>query len=418
MAPPESVLVLRALAAGGAAACAWACWARSAAADDPTDFAVEGRAPQLAALEPPYTAVIFSSLRTLDDGGHDYAAAADEMARLAVEQPGYLGVESAREGPRGFGLTVSYWADEVAAARWKEVAAHSVAQRLGREAWYEYYTTRVATVHREYSFPAREQAARGPVADEGRAAKKKRAQRPPRAAAAAQGPRAQRAEALQRFHAANVPDDWKRSGLSQPQLERHARRWLVPVAVGILNLTSDWNVGAVMRTAALLRFCRFVILGRNKFDTRGAVGAHRYIEVQRRPAMAGELPDVAAIRALLNQEGFTPVFVAGRGGGRGDTRGAAAGAGSGGWAGGGVLLGDLDWGLAHAALPEGRRFLLLMGNEGVGIPEQVLALRHEFEGAFIVSVEQWGMMRSMNVAVAAGIVMHHCASWHVQRLAT
>eukprot|EP01045_Picozoa_sp_COSAG04_P045794 COSAG04_NODE_16244_length_505_cov_1.229064_2_plen_55_part_01 len=55
MAPPESVLVLRALAAGGGvAACAWACWARSAAADDPTDFAVEGRAPQLAALEPPY----------------------------------------------------------------------------------------------------------------------------------------------------------------------------------------------------------------------------------------------------------------------------------------------------------------------------------------------------------------------------
>ena len=42
-----------------------------------------------------------------------------------------------------------------------------------------------------------------------------------------------------------MPDDWKRSGLSQPQLERHARRWLVPVAVGILNLTSDWNVGAV-----------------------------------------------------------------------------------------------------------------------------------------------------------------------------
>ena len=53
-----------------------------------------------------------------------------------------------------------------------------------------------------------------------------------------------------------------------------------------------------------------------------------------------------------------------------------------------------------------------------GSTGQVLALRHEFEGSFIVSVEQWGMMRSMNVAVAAGIVMHHCASWHVQRLAT
>ena len=33
---------------------------------------------------------------------------------------------------------------------------------------------------------------------------------------------------------------------------------------------------------------RFVILGRNKYDTRGAVGASRYIAVQRQPAMDGD----------------------------------------------------------------------------------------------------------------------------------
>jgi heme-degrading monooxygenase HmoA len=94
---------------------------------------------------PPYTAVIFTSLRT--DGDHGYAAMAEAMDRLAREQPGYLGIESAREG---LGVTVSYWADEDAARAWKQVAAHLVAQHRGRDTWYADYRVRVATVQRDY----------------------------------------------------------------------------------------------------------------------------------------------------------------------------------------------------------------------------------------------------------------------------
>jgi heme-degrading monooxygenase HmoA len=53
---------------------------------------------------PPYYAVIFTSLRTQEDSG--YAAMADAMFALAARQPGFLGVESAREG---LSITVSYW---------------------------------------------------------------------------------------------------------------------------------------------------------------------------------------------------------------------------------------------------------------------------------------------------------------------
>ena len=52
--------------------------------------------------DPPYTAVIFTSIRTDVDNG--YAAIAEAMDELAAEQPGYLGVESAREN---IGITVS-----------------------------------------------------------------------------------------------------------------------------------------------------------------------------------------------------------------------------------------------------------------------------------------------------------------------
>ena len=95
--------------------------------------------------EPPYVAVIFTSLRTEGDQG--YAAMAAAMERLAERQPGYLGIESAREET---GITVSYWVDQAAARAWKHVAAHLVAQQRGREIWYRDYRVRVATVERDY----------------------------------------------------------------------------------------------------------------------------------------------------------------------------------------------------------------------------------------------------------------------------
>jgi heme-degrading monooxygenase HmoA len=96
--------------------------------------------------EPPYVAVIFTSLRT--DGDNGYAVMSARMDRLAAEQPGYLGLEAAREG---LGVvTVSYWVDEDSARAWKHVAAHLVAQQRGREAWYSDYRVRVAVVHRDY----------------------------------------------------------------------------------------------------------------------------------------------------------------------------------------------------------------------------------------------------------------------------
>jgi heme-degrading monooxygenase HmoA len=98
-------------------------------------------------MTPPYVAVIFTSVRTSGDNG--YAATATRMDELAAEQPGYLGIESARNDD-GFGITVSYWSDEDAARSWKRVAEHAEAQRRGQEEWYRSYTVRVATVMREY----------------------------------------------------------------------------------------------------------------------------------------------------------------------------------------------------------------------------------------------------------------------------
>ena len=97
--------------------------------------------------EPPYFAVIFSSQRT--DGDQGYGAMAERMVELAREQPGFLGVESARDA-EGFGITVSYWQDESAIATWKTQTEHAVAQRLGRDRWYADFQLRVCRVERDY----------------------------------------------------------------------------------------------------------------------------------------------------------------------------------------------------------------------------------------------------------------------------
>ncbi len=95
--------------------------------------------------EPPYYAVIFTSLRTEGDEG--YSAMADAMGELAKDQPGYLGIESARDG---LGITVSYWASLEAIKNWKENVKHRAAQKLGKEKWYSSFKTRICKVERDY----------------------------------------------------------------------------------------------------------------------------------------------------------------------------------------------------------------------------------------------------------------------------
>lgn len=100
---------------------------------------------------PPYYAVVFTSLRTAVEAGYD--ATAERMVALAAQQPGFLGVESAR-GEDGLGITVSYWESEAAIAAWKAHAEHTLARETGRRDWYAAYCTRVCKVERDYGFTA------------------------------------------------------------------------------------------------------------------------------------------------------------------------------------------------------------------------------------------------------------------------
>lgn len=95
-------------------------------------------------------AVIFVAQRTdADDVG--YGEAAQAMGALAAQQPGYLGVDSVRDAG-GLGITVSYWADEAAAAAWRANEEHAAIRDIGRGRWYTHYDLHVAAVTRSYDW--------------------------------------------------------------------------------------------------------------------------------------------------------------------------------------------------------------------------------------------------------------------------
>jgi len=96
--------------------------------------------------QPPYFAVIFTSVRTGGDNG--YAEAATQMLELASVQPGFLGFESARQE---IGISVSYWTSREAIAAWKQNLVHRQAQGRAKD-WYREFRVRVCRVEREYGF--------------------------------------------------------------------------------------------------------------------------------------------------------------------------------------------------------------------------------------------------------------------------
>ncbi len=77
--------------------------------------------------ELPYYAVIFSTEISGNMEGYEETVAS--MEELAREQPGYLGIESARSG---LGITISYWKDEASIAGWKANMEHAAVREMGR----------------------------------------------------------------------------------------------------------------------------------------------------------------------------------------------------------------------------------------------------------------------------------------------
>ncbi len=94
-----------------------------------------------------YYAVIFTSKKTGFETG--YEEMSKKMESLAKKQPGFIGMDSARNE---IGITISYWDSIEAIKDWKENLQHQTAQKIGKKKWYSEYHVRICKVEKEYSF--------------------------------------------------------------------------------------------------------------------------------------------------------------------------------------------------------------------------------------------------------------------------
>lgn len=95
-----------------------------------------------------YYAVIFSSTKSSNLEG--YEEMDERILKLAVEQSGFLGYESA--GDKMSGIFISYWQDKEAIQKWKENVFHQEAKSLGISKWYDRFLSQICLVEHTNHF--------------------------------------------------------------------------------------------------------------------------------------------------------------------------------------------------------------------------------------------------------------------------
>jgi heme-degrading monooxygenase HmoA len=88
-----------------------------------------------------------------------YLAAAAALRPLLEQVDGFISIERFQSlSEPGKLLSLSFWRDEEAVARWRQLEAHRATQQAGRDRIFANYRLRVAAVVRDYGMQDREQA--------------------------------------------------------------------------------------------------------------------------------------------------------------------------------------------------------------------------------------------------------------------
>ena len=89
----------------------------------------------------------------------DYLEAAARLRPLLAEAEGFISIERFESlSQPGKVLSLSFWRDEAAVERWRNIEAHRAVQAAGRGGIFAGYRLRVAQVLRDYGMDDRDEA--------------------------------------------------------------------------------------------------------------------------------------------------------------------------------------------------------------------------------------------------------------------
>lgn len=149
--------------------------------------------------------------------------------------------------------------------------------------------------------------------------------------------------------------------------------------IAVENWGHDFNIGSVIRTANAMNVAAFHIVGKRRWNRRGAMVTDRYQREHHHP-------DIAALAAWAATQ-------------PGDAPGAPLPL---------LAIDNLPGALPLETYPLPRRCLLLFGQEGPGLTPEALAAADA-----VLEIAQFGSTRSMNAGAAAAIAMHAWVRAHV-----
>lgn len=96
-------------------------------------------------------AVIFEVTPTAE-GKDEYLKIAAELRQFLENREGFISIERFQSlTEEGKVLSLSFWHDEAAVEKWRNVLEHRAAQRKGKESLFQSYRIRVAEVVRDYT---------------------------------------------------------------------------------------------------------------------------------------------------------------------------------------------------------------------------------------------------------------------------
>lgn len=159
----------------------------------------------------------------------------------------------------------------------------------------------------------------------------------------------------------NVVDQYK--GWPQQQIVDDLDTHGTPLEIVLDNVSRDFNMGTIVRTANAFGVRNVHIVGRRQWNKRGAMMTDKYLHVHYYSTV-DSLMEAITPRPLVAVDNVA----------------------------GSIPLGSVT------LPPNG---ILLFGAEGPGIRPELLQ-----RASMIVAIEQFGSTRSLNVGVAAGIAMY------------
>ncbi len=173
-------------------------------------------------------------------------------------------------------------------------------------------------------------------------------------------------ELLARGDRRNVVDRYRYWSVPAIVADLDRARHLLQIA--IQNWEHDFNIGSMVRTANAFNVAGVHIIGRRRWNRRGAMVTDRYLRVEHHASVADfaawAAADAYAVVGVDNLPGAVP--------------------------------------LEAYPLPE--RVCLVFGSEGPGLTEELASSCHQ-----LVAITQHGSTRSLNAGAAAAIAMYHWA---------